>query len=108
MSRQRESGYICLNAHNELLKPSRLTSKFKALLRENHLREIRYHDLRHTCAALLITARMPLIDVSRWLGHSSIAITADLYGHLEFISKEQCASILEDTIFTKGNDANAI
>ena len=108
MSRQRESGYICLNAHNELLKPSRLTSKFKALLRENNLREIRYHDLRHTCAALLIAARMPLIDVSRWLGHSSIAITADLYGHLEFISKEQCASILENSIFTKGNDANAI
>lgn len=108
MSCRRESGYVCLNAHNELLKPSRLTSKFKALLRENNLREIRYHDLRHTCAALLIAARMPLIDVSRWLGHSSIAITADLYGHLEFISKEQCASILEDTIFTKGNDANAI
>ena len=51
---------------------------------------------------------MPLIDVSRWLGHSSIAITADLYGHLEFISKEQCASILENTIFTKGNDTNAV
>lgn len=108
MSRRMESGYICLNADNELLKPSRLTSKFKALLRENNLREIRYHDLRHTCAALLIAARMPLIDVSRWLGHSSIAITADLYGHLEFISKEQCASILEDAIFTKGTHANAI
>ena len=108
MPYRKESGYVCLNAHNELLKPSRLTSKFKSLLRENNLREIRYHDLRHTCAALLIAARMPLIDVSRWLGHSSIAITADLYGHLEFISKEQCASILEDTFFTKGNDANAI
>jgi len=99
---RKESGYVCLNAHNELIKPSRLTSKFKTLLRANNLREIRFHDLRHTCAALLIAARMPLIDVSRWLGHSSIAITADLYGHLEFTSKEQCAAILEDSIFTKG------
>lgn len=96
---RKETGYVCLNAHNELLKPSRLTSKFKALLRANNLREIRFHDLRHTCAALLIAARMPLIDVSRWLGHSSIAITADLYGHLEFASKEQCAAILENAIF---------
>ena len=99
---RKESGYVCLNAYNELIKPSRLTSKFKALLRANNLRAIRFHDLRHTCAALLIAARMPLIDVSRWLGHSSIAITADLYGHLEFASKEQCAAILEDSIFTKG------
>ena len=99
---RKESGYVCLNAHNELIKPSRLTSKFKTLLRANNLREIRFHDLRHTCAALLIAARMPLIDVSRWLGHSSIAITADLYGHLEFTSKEQCATILEDSIFMKG------
>lgn len=99
---KKPSGYICLNKDGKLLAPSRLTSKFRELLRANNLREIRLHDLRHTCAALLIAARMPLIDVSRWLGHSSIAITANLYGHLEFTSKEQCANILENMIFTKG------
>lgn len=95
-------GYICLKKDGKLLTPSRLTSKFKDLLRTNNLREIRLHGLRHTCAALLIAARMPLIEVSRWLGHSSISITADLYGHLEFTSKEQCSAILEEMIFTKG------
>ena len=44
---RRESGYICLYTNGDLLKPSRLTAKFKALLKSNDLREIRFHDLRH-------------------------------------------------------------
>lgn len=43
---------------------------------------LRIHDLRHTHAALLISANVPLTAVQRRLGHSSIAVTSDLYGHL--------------------------
>jgi integrase len=43
---------------------------------------LRIHDLRHTCAAILISAGVPLTGVQRMLGHSSIAVTSDLYGHL--------------------------
>jgi integrase len=45
-------------------------------------RIIRFHDLRHTTATLLLQAGAPIAHVSKVLGHSSIAITADLYGHL--------------------------
>ncbi|OGB93773.1 MAG: hypothetical protein A2Z31_04985 [candidate division NC10 bacterium RBG_16_65_8] len=45
------------------------------------LRKIRPHDLRHTYATLAVSAGVPLLTVSRQLGHSSIAITADLYTH---------------------------
>jgi integrase len=45
-------------------------------------RKIRVHDLRHTYASLAIQRGVPLLTVSRQLGHSSIAITADIYGHL--------------------------
>ena len=47
------------------------------------LRSIRFHDLRHTCASLLLQNREPMIYVKEQLGHSSIQITVDLYGHLE-------------------------
>lgn len=44
---------------------------------------VRLHDLRHTAASLMLAAGVPLVVVSRVLGHASIAITADLYGHLD-------------------------
>lgn len=101
LTRQKANGFICLNADGQLLTPNALSAKFKQLLKRNGLKEIRFHDLRHTCAALLIGAHVPLIDVSHWLGHSTIAITADLYGHLEFSSKLQCASALSDVLGVK-------
>ena len=43
---------------------------------------VRFHDLRHTCAALLIAAGRHLEEVKSYLGHSSIRVTSDRYGHL--------------------------
>lgn len=43
---------------------------------------IRFHDLRHTAATTMLALGVPLFEVSRILGHSSINITADRYGHL--------------------------
>ncbi len=53
----------------------------RGILRAAGIRKIRPHDLRHTYATLAIQAGVPLLAVSRQLGHSSIAITADLYTH---------------------------
>lgn len=46
------------------------------------LEGLRIHDLRHTHAAHLIAGKVPLTGVQRRLGHSSITVTSDLYGHL--------------------------
>ena len=46
------------------------------------LEGVRPHDLRHTLAGLLISASVPLTAVQRLLGHSSIKVTSDMYGHL--------------------------
>jgi integrase len=43
---------------------------------------LRFHDLRHTCASLLLNQGAPLHAVKDWLGHSSITTTVDRYGHL--------------------------
>lgn len=52
----------------------------RALLDE--LSGLRFHDLRHTCASLLIHEGMHVVAVSRFIGHSAIQITVDRYGHL--------------------------
>jgi integrase len=55
---------------------------FKPLLRRAGLPDIRFHDLRHTCATLLFTQGVHPKIVSEMLGHSSVAITLDVYSHV--------------------------
>src|SRR5690606_12921553 len=59
-----------------------VTHAFQAALRAAGLPRFRFHDLRHSAATFLIAAGIPLKHVSDVLGHSTIAITADTYGHL--------------------------
>jgi integrase len=55
---------------------------FKAILKKAELRAIRIHDLRHTFASILIAAGHNLKYIQNQMGHSSIKVTMDLYGHL--------------------------
>lgn len=81
------------------MKPSQLTASFSALLKKQGLRHIRFHDLRHASAGVLIANRVPLIEVQHWLGHSTIRITADLYSHLDYEIKLRSASIMKERLF---------
>jgi integrase len=55
---------------------------WKPLLRRAGVRDVRFHDLRHTCATLLLTKGVHPKIVSEMLGHSSVAITLDIYSHV--------------------------
>ena len=54
---------------------------FKPLLKRVGLPEIRFHDLRHTCATLMLGAEVHLKVVQELLGHASVTITLDTYSH---------------------------
>ncbi len=54
----------------------------------------RFHDLRHTYAALSLAAGVDLFTLSRRMGHSSITVTADRYGHL-YAGKDDDADALD-------------
>ena len=51
-------------------------------LRATGLPEMRFHDLRHTFASLMLAAGFPPYEVSRWLGHANLATTDAIYAHL--------------------------
>jgi integrase len=61
------------NWHKRSWRPAR---------REAGLPTLRFHDLRHSAVPLWIAMAANLLQVSRWLGHSTVEITADGYGHL--------------------------
>lgn len=86
--------YICVNEIGDLLTPNYVTASFKRLLEVNGLRTIRYHDLRHSCASLLLANGVPMKQIQDWLGHSDFSTTANIYAHLDYNSKLSSASAL--------------
>src|SRR5215472_11090942 len=62
--------------------PDTITRQFERLVRRAGLRRIRFHDLRHTHATLLLEAQVDVTVVSRRLGHANVQITADRYAHV--------------------------
>jgi integrase len=64
------------------LDPSNLRKSFNRLLTDANVRRVRFHDLRHTLASLLIQQSESLAYVKEQMGHSSIQISVDTYGHL--------------------------
>jgi len=63
-------------------EPRNLIREFKALLVQANLPNFRFHDLRHTAASLMLMSNMPLIRITRQLGHAKPSTTLDIYGHL--------------------------
>ena len=51
------------------------------------MRQIRYHDLRDSCASLLLANGVPMKQIQEWLGHSDFSTTANIYAHLDYSSK---------------------
>jgi integrase len=77
-------------------QPSKLRQWFKKHLEDAGLPEIRFHDLRHTAASLMLNQNVPLIVVSKRLGHSQSSVTLDIYGHLIPTMQDQVAELMDE------------
>ena len=86
--------YIFVNEMGERWKPRYLSDGFKRILEQNGLRRIRFHDLRHTCASLLLANNVPMKKMQEWLGHSEFSTTANIYAHLDYQSKISSAEAM--------------
>jgi integrase len=94
-----ENGLIFASETGEPLNRHNLTRRsFKPLLKRAGLPEIRFHDLRHTCATLLLTRNVNPKIVSEMLGHSTIAITLDTYSHVLPNMRDQAAAAMEEAL----------
>lgn len=79
--------YICRWENGKPLKPDYVTRHFKKVLVDNDMKVIRFHDLRHSTASILLGLGMDLKDIQEWLGHEEIS-TTNMYAHLQFDRKK--------------------
>ena len=92
-------GLIFATETGTIINPSNLRNRsFKPLLERAQLRPIRFHDLRHTCATLLLSKDVNAKIVSEMLGHFSISVTMDIYSHLLPDMQEKGARALEEVM----------
>jgi len=80
------------------LNPSNLRKDFLKVLKDAGVSIIRFHDLRHTAASLMLNHGIPIIVVSNILGHSKPSVTLDVYGHLYNEMQGQASKLMDELI----------
>ena len=88
-------GYVFVDELGERMKPDYLTNYFPTYIQRHGIRKMRFHDLRHSCASLLLANGVPLKQIQEWLGHSDFSTTANIYAHLDYSSKISSAQAME-------------
>ena len=76
------------------MHPDYLTTAFPKFVQSHGMRKMRFHDLRHSCASLLLAKGIPLKQIQDWLGHSDFSTTANIYAHLDYTSKVNSAQAM--------------
>jgi integrase len=83
------------------MDPTNLLKAFRKLLRLAGLPKIRFHDLRHTAASLMLNNGVDVLIASQRLGHAKPSITLDVYGHLIPSMQSHAAEVLETLLSGK-------
>lgn len=90
--------YVWVDEIGMIVNPNTLTNHFQKFLEQHGLPKIRFHELRHSCASLLLACGVNMKEIQEWLGHSAISTTADIYSHLNFSSKLNVANTLTNVL----------
>lgn len=97
--------YICVDQTGKILRPNYVTEHFAWVIKKYDLKKIRFHDLRHTCASLLLSKGISMKQIQIWLGHSTFSTTADIYAHLDYTAQEESANAMTG-MFSRTNTAD--
>jgi len=92
----------------EPVAPGVLSHAFGRLVARAGLNNVRFHDLRHTFASLMLLRGAKLKVISEALGHSSVAFTMDVYSHIIEGMQSDAMALLDEVLPAAVNDARKI
>ncbi len=84
--------------HGKPIEPRNLLRIFKKFLKDASLPEIRFHDLRHTAASLMLQEGIHPKIVQERLGHSRVSLTLDIYSHVLPAMQQEAAAKLDELL----------
>ncbi|MFI1941255.1 tyrosine-type recombinase/integrase [Streptomyces purpureus] len=93
-----QTGHVFTTPQGRTVDPTNLTRAFKTLLRKACLRRIRFHDLRHSTATLLLKQGVELVVIKELLGHAHIGVTATVYTHVRLRLQREAMAVLGDAL----------
>jgi integrase len=99
-----EQGLVFPCANGGFIEPDYLYRQFQRMLNKIGFPRMRFHDLRHSAATILLVMGVPMKVVQELLGHSTMAMTADTYSHLLPSMQEDAAKRLDEEFNKKDND----
>lgn len=97
-TRWSDSGLVFTTPTSGPLDPANLTRRFGRLLNRAGLRRIRFHDLRHSTATLLLEQGVDLVVIKELLGHAHIGVTAGVYAHVRLRLQRQAIDTLGNVL----------
>ncbi len=92
----KDSGYVFCNGQGGYLSDAQLYKMYKRLLRQAELPNIRFHDLRHSAATIMISMGVNPKVVQEVLGHSTIGMTLNTYTHVLPSMQEEATAKLDN------------
>ncbi|MFJ6570665.1 tyrosine-type recombinase/integrase [Streptomyces sp. NPDC091292] len=98
-----DSGLVFTTPTGRPLDPANLTRRFRSFLNRAGLRRIRFHDLRHSTATLLLEQGVDLVVIKELLGHAHIGVTAGVYAHVRLRLHRHAIDTL-GTALSQGDD----
>lgn len=93
-----DDGFVFPSTIGTAMDPSALVKKFKLSLKRAGLSGIRFHDLRHTSASLMLNNGVDIFVASKRLGHAKPSITLDVYGHLLSSAQNEVADKMDSLL----------
>lgn len=97
-SRWQEDDLVFTSSIGTSLNRSNVRKEYKRILQLANLPDIRFHDLRHTAASIMLNNNVPITVVSRMLGHSKPSVTLDIYSHVITSMQEIAARVMDDLV----------
>lgn len=94
----KDSGLVFTTPTGRPLDPANLARRFRSFLHRADLRRIRFHDLRHSTATLLLEQGVDLVVIKELLGHAHIGVTAGVYAHVRLRLQRQAIDTLNKAL----------
>ena len=90
-----DTGLVFVSTTGTMMEPARLKDTLDRCIRKAGLPPMRFHDLRHSCATLLIAQGVPIKLISEILGHTNVRMTLDVYSHVLDEAREEAANRMD-------------